>query len=577
MAQVPYKEAPTAEPTERGPGGISVNTPIAAFGGTVAMAIEGIGGKLEGAGNELFQRAMAIQNLRNESEARQADTDYMIKAGQAHAEFNALEGKDRVDALPGHMANLQKMRTDIRDKMSNQMSQKMFDSQSMSTMGRTIFNAAGAAASANKQWALGTAKAQIDLDSKTVEDNPTDEVLYQNKKNRVLNGVRELSSLQGFEEGGPQEQDLSLKATSQLRARQIVGLSRTQPFEAAKLLDAKRKEMTQDDYLKVDQQVRSQARAVGAANIAQDVYKDGTGSEDAPPASLKDMEEAARARARALDKDDPILEQHAVASLHGLYNQRKYAEKQEGYENQQIIDDAIAKGARDERELRLDPKVAAAIDALPKDKRLGVPGAINRYNAARDKVTNQDAYQRLYGLSNNDVESFLNTDMTSQGLSQTDMRAMMARQQKLKQNQNSDPRVNRAQGWIKGAMGAQLEAMGVYRRTEANKDDYDHYTGTLQTAIDVFQEANKRPPTYDEVVKKIAPEVLKQRAVPGWLWGSTPTPFFKQDVPEEWANNVKAEIADKGGAEPTEQQLYKAYIREQYIKNYGAGSKSNTK
>lgn len=570
MAQVPYKPFPTEQPSERGPGGISVSTPIAAFGGAVGQALEGLSSKVEGASNELFTRALAIQNLRNETEAREADSKYMIAAGQAHADFNALEGKARVDAFPGHMENLQKLRTDIRDKLSNPMAQKMYDSQSLSTMGRTIFNAAGAAASANKQWAVGTAKAQIDLDAKTVEDNPQDEVLYQAKKQRVLSGVGTLSALQGFETGGAEEQDLALKATSQLRLRQLIGLSRTQPFEAGTKLEKYRKDLTEDDYLKADNTITTQARAVGSANIAQDIYREGSGDDKGPSMSLKDMEDEARKRARALRPNDPIMENHAVAALHGIFNQDKYAKKQEDWENGQIIDDAISKGVRDERELRLDPRVAAAVDALPKDKRLGIPGAINRFNAARDKVTNQDTYQRLYGLSNNDVEAFLNTDLTNEKLGQSDMKTLMGRQQKLKENQNADPRVSRAQGWIRGAMGSQLEALGIFSRTKDNKDDYDHYTGALQSALDVWQEAHKKPPTYEEVTTKIAPEVLKQRDEPGWLWGTNKTPFFKQEVPDKWKEDLKADIVSKGGSEPTEEQLYKAYTRMQYIKLYGA-------
>lgn len=574
MPQVPYTPYPTADPIAgSGSRGVSIPSGIDAFGAGIAEAGKGLGGTLAHVGDELFQRAVALKELQNETEARQADADYMEQAGLKHAEFNALEGKARVDAFPEHIKNLKQIREDIRGGLSNQSAQKMYDSQSLSTMGRTIFNAAGAAASAQKSWSIGTAKAQIDLDAKTVEDNPSDDVLFQNKLNRVNAGAVNLGDLSGYD--SVQTKDLSVKLRSQLWKQRIIGLSRDAPFKALQMLEANHTNLTQQDFLTVDQSVRTQARAVGASQIANDVYKDGLGDGTEPKMSLGDMEIVARKKAKSLMPNDPILAEHAVQTLRGVYNQDKYAKKQEDEENLDIVRQGYEKGVRDVRELRLDPKVAAAMDALPTKMREMIPGVINRYNDSRNKVTNQDNYIRLNGLAVNAPEEFLSKDLTHEQLGFADLKTLMAKQASLKKDQNADPRVGRAVVWMRGAMGAQMEALGIYRRDKNNPEDYDKFTGALQSALDNWQETHAKPPTYEEVTTKIAPQLLKTHSVPGFFniggYGTTnQEPFFKQEVPEAVKQKLTDDVTAITGSPPSEQEIYKAYVRERYIKDFGS-------
>src|SRR5581483_2698427 len=100
MPQVPYQPVPQVAPSEAATPGVRVNAPTEAFGGASAAATEGLGKGFEQAGNELFGRAVALQQLANETEAREADAQYMLQAGDLHAKFNALEGKERVNAFP---------------------------------------------------------------------------------------------------------------------------------------------------------------------------------------------------------------------------------------------------------------------------------------------------------------------------------------------------------------------------------------------------------------------------------------------------------------------------------------------
>src|SRR5579862_2514600 len=129
MPQVPYSGVPQVSPVDAPTPRYQADATPAAFGANVAAAVGNLGKTVEGAGNEIFQRGLAMQDLYNHSEAQQADADYMQKAGELHANYSSLQGKAAVDAYPGYISDLQDARKSIRDGLSNGMSQKLFDSQ----------------------------------------------------------------------------------------------------------------------------------------------------------------------------------------------------------------------------------------------------------------------------------------------------------------------------------------------------------------------------------------------------------------------------------------------------------------
>lgn len=574
MATVPYSSVPQVGLQDIATPEMNPKIPAAAFGGEAAQALSGFGKVAEHAGDEIFQRAIALQNLDNEAQAKQAASDYQIKAGELHANYSSLQGKAAVDGFKKYTTDLSALRHQMRDGLGTAMSQKMFDSDSLSTMGRTIFNGAGHAATENKKYIAGASAARIETASDAAFSDTSDAALENGKK--VIE--TEVRGTQAHLAGWSQEKtdEVVKQNQSALISKRILGTARTDPFKAAKMLEDNKATLTPDDFLKADNTVRAQSRAVGSVNIANDIYTAGKGDDEHPAKPLSVMEAEAREAAKARDPNDPLLETHTIAALRGQYNQDLYAKKQEYWNNEQTIAGAIGKGVKNEQELRADPTVAAAIDALPKDKRLNIPARINSYNAARDKVANQEEFNTRMGLANNDVEGFLSFDpYSSKSLNQAQMNQIAAKQAKLKQSQAQDPRVDRAMGWMRGAVGAQMEALGVFKRTTSNKDDYDHLTGTVQSALDLWQESHNKPPTNKEFIEQIAPQVLQQRNEPGILWGTNKKPFFTQTIPNEFSEKTKADVVAKGGLEPTDEQIYKAYVRTQLMKLYPTKMKSS--
>lgn len=558
MPQVPGL-LPDVAPSTQGTPNVDLPVPTDAFGGAVGHALQSFGGDLDQASNRIWERAVQIQDMNNRAEADRATSQYMETAGKLHADFGALQGADAQAAFPKYIQDLKDARESLRSSASNPMVQRMFDSESLSVMGRTIFNGAGHAAESAKMAAINsiTNRIKATTDLAATSNNPDD---VDAAKYRLKGLSYQLNTLKGTTD--PATLDETEKTiNSSLDFNVIKNTARKDPWAAEQMLNARRKGMTAQDFDRAQDIVLTQQRSIGSVNIANEVMaanKDETGK---PEASLEQMEQQVKDRAAKLAPDDPATSEHAVQALHGLWNQKRYADRQFKYDNLDIVNNAIQNGVRDIQELRNDPQVASAIDNLPTQEQMKIPGKINSYNAARDKVMNEASMTRVAGLRNNDVESFLNLDPTDPklGLNQSQQRTVMGWQAQDKKKQNDDPRVNRALSWMRSAYGSQLQALGVYNRNKDNTEDYDHMTGTLQNALDLWAQAHgNKPATYQDVIDNIAPQVLKQRTQPSWFGlSTTKTPFYTQDVPEDFTKGYRANV----NPDATDEEIYRGYTR----------------
>src|SRR5215472_15671699 len=157
MPQVPYQGFPEPSRPEElqqiGTPSIRVSTPADAFGVGIAHAVEGLGKSAEGIGNEIFQRAHALQQLQNGNDATIAKSAAVSQMGDEHNRFTSLEGANAgPEALQQHIENLNKIRQNIRDGLPNAQVKKEFDSESMGFMARIIFNAGGHSATQMKEY-----------------------------------------------------------------------------------------------------------------------------------------------------------------------------------------------------------------------------------------------------------------------------------------------------------------------------------------------------------------------------------------------------------------------------------------
>jgi hypothetical protein len=273
MAQVPFsgvpQVAPGGVPLSRYHADVSAET----FGGTVGTALQGLGGQLKSTGSELFERGIAMQTLYNHSEASDADAQYMETAGKLHAEYSSLSGKAAVDALPKYFDDLKTTRQQISKGLSNEMSQKLFESSSNGTLGRSIFNGAGHAASENKKYALGASTARISAIGNNVLSTPEDERSFNTGLETTEREVRAQGALQGM---APEAIDEAVSLQkSKLWGERIKGLAKQEPLKAGKMLEdgIKRGDIRGEDISKLTSLVDQQRRTVGSRMISNQVMK----------------------------------------------------------------------------------------------------------------------------------------------------------------------------------------------------------------------------------------------------------------------------------------------------------------
>ncbi len=583
MATVPYSSVPSVAVSGAGVSEVSPNVQAGAFGADVAHAISGVGKAIEGAGNEVYERAIWLQNQQNQADARQASADYTIAAGKLHADYNALEGKNAVDAYPKFTQNLKDLRSQFGGRLDSPMARQMYDNESLGTMSHAIFNGSSHAAGQQKAYIVGSMDADITSQFEQAARNPKDEIGFGKALTNVEATVRQKGRLQGLP---PEAVDNSIAMVkSKFWASKFENQAKEEPFQAQSAMYENRENMTAADFKRTEALVGAQVHAVGSVNIANDYIKAHTDDDGNFTGSIDEAHKAIKDLATKMSPDDALFPAQAVKAFDSALNQDRYAKRVEKSEAIQGVNGAIVNGANSMQELLADPAGYAAYKNLPDSEKRKVPGMINNYVKARDYRDNQRAMTEITGLKNNDVEAFLNLNPTDESykLSQAQIRQVQDMQAAVKKQTAQDPRVDRAMSWMRAGFGAQMEAMQVFRRTTANKADYDHLTGAVQQAIDLWQEDHKKPPTNKEFNEQIAPEILKVQKQPG-MFGLYGGPFgsdraiFQHDTSSKeytsFAEQAKADIAAKGGSEPSDEEIYKAYTRVQLLKLYPAKTKA---
>jgi hypothetical protein len=599
MLQVPYTPVPSVDPISPGEK-ISVNTPGAAFGENIGAALQHLGATGEQVGNELFQRAIALQDLANENAARSAQTDFALKASQMHADYGALTGQAAKDALPKFLNDQASLRTQIRGGLSSPMAQRIFDADSLPFMQRNVFSAASHAAEENKKYTIETLGSAATNAEQAAALHPDDAPYVEQQREAVRDRVTQAAFLK-YGVHDPNDPNVVKdvnNALSAQRREQIAAKINTDAIvggQWAKKYAADLTNPADRDY--IDKLAENKGAVVAGSHIAADVLASHRQPDGSYDASSKDMEDEVRNRAKTVLPDNEYLPDTAVAKLQGLLWHDNFFAKQEQADAKQRFNDALAKGdIKDVQTLMAMPGMDKVIPKLPPDLRTApqLQSYMNRFYAGENKITNERAATMINGMKNSDAAAFMAIDPTNPEyhLSKGDIIRVQNEQAEMARNPKDDPRVTRAVNWLLGARGSELQALGVDKFDKANPDDYYHFRGALQEALQIWQEDhNGKPPTYEEVVDKIGPSVIKtQTNVPGFfsIFGHGTTreaPAFQQynrpsieDVPQEVRDKITKDFQDKGVAAPTDRELVQVYARQQFNKLYkGSATKKEEK
>lgn len=576
MAQVPYSPVPTIGPSGQGIAAPRVNTPLEAFGGATGAALSNMGRVVDKAGDEIFARALALQELDNRAAADNADTQYMIEAGKLHADFNSLEGKAAKDAYPDYVKNLQELRQKIGADLPNDMSRRVYDAASRATMGRTIFNGAGHAAAENKKYLSGTSAAKVAASRDFVMQNPNDEGAFEQGMRTIETQVR--GSQAALEGWSPEKTDEEVrKNQSALIAYRVQGMAKTQPWTAKEYFEKNRGRMTAPDIVAVDKLVESSTRTAGSRIIADDVDKKFGTDPQSLTGSLEDRVAMAEREAERRAPDDPLMKDYARQQVIANYNRAKAVKRDVDIDNINTINSALTglstpggKLPTTIAELTADPKVAAAWDQLEPTKQRSFLAGLAK-NARGDvawTTENQQRVLQLKGLAQADPLKFMETDIANENIPWSAKQALVNQQIKLKDKAEGDPRVTHALQTLR----PQIDAAGLDSLKDRTR--YLGFVGSLQDAMEQYQQENKKLPNNEEI-RLMGSRLLQEQHT---HWWQSSQKFFEKDIPDGAYNRIKNDpFWAERGVTPTDEDIKRIWVREQYQRLYGGKTKAEAK
>lgn len=580
---------PDVQPSTQGAPSVDIGVPVDAFGGAVGHALAGLGQDITKDSDDVWHEAMAVQNQVNETTAKDADAQYMIKSGIMHADFLNKEGNNAgPEALQKHIQDLQDLRTSLRKDL-NPAAAQMYDASSLSFMGRNIFNAASHSGQQIKVAGNNASTSRIQLAKTAMGDNPEDAVT----SSRMQTMIEAEVDAQGRTNGWSDDQ---IKATKQQQVsegvgHQIAGLAKTNAMGAQRMLDAATKsgQLTPEIAERVQATVQTQFRDQGSRIIADKVLADRRAGADGEDEKTEDdyikagLDEAAK-----MKSSDPLFSDFVRDRIITQYKKQQMVETDTANQNLTTVGKAMMKANAEgiapssiEELKAVDPDVAGAWDALsgkPKQQQ-AILNQLQRnaQGANRTPITpeNLQAFHTAKGqaMAGTDDEraAFMAHDWASEPkMAVSQKNSLMNMQDSMRKQSSSDPRVARALNILKPAMeGAGITPSGG----QANKDSYYQYTGALSDALEQYQTDHPgKTPTFDEV-KTLGAQLMQEHTTGrrGWLmFTNESAPFYQMPIPGDERDRIANDPAwKKNGVTPTDSMIQRVYHAEKFRQFYG--------
>ena len=267
-SQVPYTGVPSVQPSFDATPSVSSNIPMDAFGAGVANAVGHMGRAIEGAGNEIWARATAMQQLNEQANAANAVAEFTTAMGEKYAAYSSLSGKAAVDGYKPYIEDLNSTREAIGQKLNSPYAQKVYLQESRSIQARSVFSAAAHSGREGKNYAIGSTQSLIDARSNAAALAPQDEDSYKASLQQNAKDAQRLGDLHGWD--AQTTKNYESQMNSKMTMGRIQGLAKSDVPAAQKLLDAavKAGNITGDDLGRAQTYIRGQRLSVATRQEA---------------------------------------------------------------------------------------------------------------------------------------------------------------------------------------------------------------------------------------------------------------------------------------------------------------------
>ena len=545
---------------------ISVEAPVAAFGGSVGLALQNLGTNLEADTAKIWDRAVELQGIQNRTAHDNAEAEFIKQSSLLNAEFTAKQGVNAgPQALEEHAKQLEDLRTQIGSTLTTADAQRMYDRTSKDTTARYVANATSHSVSqVRSAYSQGLALKEASFGQEMI-DHPDDPVVQQK--------FEAAARLRAQDKGlaGDDVNEYVKVAKGAVAGKILDRLAEENPDAALSTLRDYKANGTLrgEEFTTAERKVNNVAYATKTVEAAERIYSSGI-DDNQQKMTLGDMQKQGDRQAEQDFPGDVVYQKKMRQAVDSRFSQGLRAEKNQAWNDWQTVSDLQMAGARSLPMLLSDPDGRAAFDRLPASKQKQITDgftkiAITEYRAA-DKQAREDNYKRLSGMANSDDPAvraqFMDVNLQDERLGEGEYNRLLTQRKAVLKNIDADPRTGRAMKQLRESdLGARMQGLGVYSRDKRNADDYDGFVGTLHTALEDWQTENGKPATSKEIHDIIAPQIMQ-----GYLyksWGGF-GPMAKGErfsvVPEEFAKAQKKSFAAQGQPEPTDWEIRRAYV-----------------
>ena len=571
MPEVPYSGVQTVAPEKSQTPTRQLDVPASAMGGSIAAAVVNRGDTLRKVGDELFDRAYAMQQMSEAADADRAASQYVVDTADAFAEYKTKTGKAAMDGLMPFKEAVSEARAKMRESLSSPFAQRAFDQETRRTQGFLITNAASHAASQNRQYSDNAALARENAADLTAAAMPEDDEAVKDAMVTKRDAIRHR-----LRDQAPEVVEVAVRqGLSKTKATQINAIANNNSDEAQKLFDEAKANgvLVGPDIEATEKYIKKEwldtSTRVESARIMA-----GNGADGKPMVEGSRAEMTARVdkRAQELRPGDELYKETLYTRASTIYNRHQAEKREVAFQTRGTVSNFMVNA-------REGGKLPSSIEEMPSDvleayKKLSSQEReviLRRMdaNAGKGYVLTSETrgdWLKWFGMGHAQdkdaasVEAFINEDFLAKPWPADKVKDMITLQEKVYRRSEKNPAVAAAMGIIKD----QLMGEGIKPGTP----NWYKVQGVL-TEYMLQRKSDKDPLADAAEIRKVGSAMIRELKPWGILspssWGSQPA--YRIPVPKE-DRQVVIDDLKRQNIEPSEDNIQKTYAADMLRKHF---------
>ena len=553
--------------------------------GTLGDAVKSMGAAWSGAGNvldktgdELFRRAIALQEITNETATNEAISGYETEQGLADGNFTALKGNNAVGQYSKYLDDSKERRNRIRESLANDAQKRGFDLRSMAAQGRSFREASRHMGTEQKNAYINSLGADVEAWRRQVQNSPFDDELYESAQRGLKAAIEKKNQALGNDPKVAQVE--IVENMEKLLADRLTKAADEQPFATWKNFQELKGQLSQPVRDSVEHSIKEKMRNSGALGAADKEMQDYMSGKPDETRSIKDRVDAAMAGLPDELKDDPKMRKNIQNEVETKIRDFNFERQQRKYNSLNTTlrilsgDESGGEIPKDWRAFIANPKGKEVWDGEDDIGREKIKEAIWQANirAMRvDPITSDTNRRTWLGLALTDPSQFFEKMQDPTALfrimNKEDRNYIRGLYERMLKDPGTNANVTKVEQWLKDAHGGTLVELGVDRLQKGkNDEDYYNFRGGILTALEEWMPKNQgKMPTREQFEKEIAPNILRWKPSSWYPWQWEEPPFWRgaTPVPEDWEKERRGQIAGDRGIHPDDvpkEQIQRDYM-----------------